>query len=388
MARVTIKGVFPTYKRLADGTRRVYWYHRATGTRLPGAKGSPEFLAAYLEAEKIPARDTGTVAALIRSYTASRKFTHTKKGKPKAESTKKEYLRMLMALEKHFGTLPVKALESPKVNAVFIDYHEAIAIDRPREADNRMTVLSAVLNEAKRRGEITRNPLEGFERAYVGDRSEIIWTETAIALFMKDAPVELQQAMIVAIHTGQRYGDLIRLRWSDYDGDVIRLVQSKTKAKVPVPVTGALKRMLDGMPRRGPFILTREDGRPWHTASNDKELGKAWRRHMEAAGFYPKPFAELTKEEKQSFLHFNDLRGTAVTLLTEAGCTIPQVCSITGHTLESATRILRRYLASTDAIARAAILRFENAPETAFANRLQTSAPGPTDLSPKKEGNQ
>lgn len=62
--------------------------------------------------------------------------------------------------------------------------------------------------------------------------------------------------------------------------------------------------------------------------------------------------------EKQAFLHLNDLRGTAVTLLTEAGCTIQQVCSITGHTLDSTTRILRHYLASTEAIAKAAILRF------------------------------
>lgn len=96
---------------------------------------------------------------------------------------------------------------------------------------------------------------------------------------------------------------------------------------------------------------------------------------QKAAGFYPCPFEELTKAEKQKFLRFNDLRGTAVTLLTEAGCTIQQVCSITGHTLESATRILRRYLASTEAIARAAILRFEAAPDAAFANQPQTKQP-------------
>lgn len=386
MAKVTIKGVFPTYKTLADGSRRTYWYHRATGARLPGEKGSPEFLAAYLEAEKSPARDAGTVAALIREYTTGRKFTHTKKGKPKSEATKREYLRMLTAIEARLGTLPIKALESPRVNAVFIDYHEEIAFDRPREADNRMTVLCAVFNEAKRRGQIARNPLDGFERAYTGDRSEIIWTEADIARFMASAPLPLQQALILAIHTGQRYGDLIRLRWSDFDGEVVRLVQSKTKAKVPVPASAALKRMLDAMPKQGPFILTRADGRPWHTERNDKELGKAWRRHMQAAGFYPKPFEDLSKEEKQGFLHFNDLRGTAVTLLTEAGCTIPQVCSITGHTLESANRILRHYLASTEAIAKAAILRFENAPETAFANRLQTNAQASAGTDRKTKG--
>ncbi|MCV2877634.1 tyrosine-type recombinase/integrase [Sedimentimonas flavescens] len=372
MAKLTIRGVFSTYKTLADGSRKTYWYHRATGKRLPGNKGSAEWIAAYVEAEKLPIRNTGTVAGLIRNYVMGRKFTHTKRGAPKAESTLKEYRRMLTAIETRFGTLPIKALESPRVNAIFIDYHEEIAFDRPREADNRMTVLCAVFNEAKRRGEITRNPLDGFERAYISNRAELIWTEADITRFMIDAPLELQQAMILAIHTGQRYGDLIRLRWSDYDNDVIRLVQSKTKAKVPVPVSAALKRMLSSMPRQGPFILTRADGRPWHTERNDKELGKSWRRHMASAGFYPKPFEELSKEEKQQFLHFNDLRGTAVTLLTEAGCTIQQVCSITGHTLDSATRILRHYLASTEAIARSAILRFENAPETSFANQLQT----------------
>jgi integrase len=373
MACVTIRGVFRVRKTLANGSIKEYWYHRATMTPLPGSKGSPAFLAAYIEAEYTSPRESDTVGGLIRIYEASRKFTHNRKGQPKAESTKREYLRMLRELDRRFGTMPRKALESERVNAVFIDYHEEIAQDRPREADNRMGLLSTVFGEAKRRGLIKRNPLEGFERAYSSDRSDIIWTEVDIRRFMNDAPLELQRAMILAIHTGQRYGDLIRLRWSDYDGEVIRLVQSKTQAKVPVPVTAALRNMLDGMPRQGPFILTRADGRPWHTAANDKELGKAWRRHMETAGFYPSRFDELTKAEKQSFLHFNDLRGTAVTMLTEAGCTVQQVCSITGHTLESATRILRRYLATTEAIAKAAILRFENAPETAFANQLQTT---------------
>lgn len=45
----------------------------------------------------------------------------------------------------------------------------------------------------------------------------------------------------------------------------------------------------------------------------------------------------MTKEEKKECLRFNDQRGTAVTLLSEAGATIPQICSITRHTLQSAT---------------------------------------------------
>jgi len=43
---------------------------------------------------------------------------------------------------------------------------------------------------------------------------------------------------------------------------------------------------------------------------------------MQEAGLYPKPFEELAKEEMQYVLYFNELRVTATTPLTEAGCSI------------------------------------------------------------------
>ena len=126
------------------------------------------------------------------------------------------------------------------------------------------------------------------------------------------------------------------------------------------------------MPRLGKNILTRTDGRPWFTDANDKALSKAWSAHMIVCGLRPQNYASLTQQEKSQFLRFNDLRGTAVTLLAEAGCEVPQIASITGHTLQSATRILEKYMAMTPALSRAAIQAFESSPATAFANQLQT----------------
>lgn len=381
MVKIKIKGVFPTYKTLADGTRATYWYHRATGTRLAGDKGSAEFSASYVEAERFEPRDTNNVAALIRDYLLGARFAK------RADSTKAEYRRMLRILEAEFGKLPIKALESPKVRGVFLDYQEEIGRDREREADNRLTVMSVVFSCAANKGRITRNPLEKMERLYSADRSEIIWTESDVTQFMTGAEIDLQRAMILAIHTGQRYGDLIRLRWSDFDGDVIRLKQGKTSARVAIKCTDTLKRMLDETPQKGPFILTRADGRPWHTEKDDKALAKAWRGRMEVAGFFPN-WESMTIGEKRECLRFNDLRGTAVTLLAEAGATVPQIAAITGHTLQSASRIMERYMAMTGALSSAAIHLFQNAPETAFANRMQTTPSGDLAASLKAKGNQ
>lgn len=382
MVKAKIKGVNKVRKRLADGTIREYYYHRATGAALPGKPGDPAFLAAMVEAEKIAPKDVGNVNALIREYLLSLTF------EKKAASTQREYKRMLIELEVKFGKLPMCALESPRVRGVFLDYQEEIGRDRPREADNRLSVLSAVFSYAARKGRIKDNPLAGFERIYSGDRSEMIWTASDIAGFMAAAPLELQQAMILALHTGQRYGDLIRLRWSDFKGETISLKQNKTRARVTIHVSQALRRMLDGMERRGPYILTRDDGRPWFTDGNDKELGKQWSAHMVACGLRPEGYAELSKARKAEHLRFNDLRGTAVTLLSEAGNGIPQICAVTGHTLQSATRILEKYLAMTPALSKAAILAFENSPATAFANRLQTGPQGAGDLHLKAQGDQ
>jgi integrase len=354
-------------KRLSDGSLAQYSYHRASKTRLIGEYGSPEFLSAYLEAERSAAHSTETVVSLIREYLLSPKFD-TKL----APRTQAEYRRMLAHLEERFGDLPVKALESPKVRGVFIDYQEQIGRETPREADNRMSVLSAVFSYAFDKGRITRNPIGAFTRLHRADRSDILWTEADIARFMRDAPVELQRVMILALHTGQRYGDLLHLRWSDYTDGRLRLIQSKSSARVEVPCTPALGRMLDGSPKTCDYILTRSDGGPWFTTKDDKYLAKAWRAHMEAAGIYHKPWEVMTDKEKRAQLHFNDIRGTSITLLAEAGATIPQIVSITGHTLRSATRILERYMSRTSAMSRAAMDAFEHATATRFANQLQT----------------
>src|SRR5450755_1769889 len=75
VVRANIQGVFPTYKTLKDGSRKTYWYHRATGRRLHGQPGSPEFIADLAACDKLVRdRHAGTVNSLIRSFTLSVEF--------------------------------------------------------------------------------------------------------------------------------------------------------------------------------------------------------------------------------------------------------------------------------------------------------------------------
>jgi integrase len=370
VVRVDIKGWFTTYKNLKKGDRAEYHYHRATGMRLHGKPGSPEFIADFAAAEKlIRDRLAGTLNGLVRAYTLSVEFEQKL-----AASTQTEYRRLLRAVEAEFGDMPLAAIDDPRVRKDFLDWREKVARNSgEREADNRLSVISAMLTWAVDRGQITANHLRGFKRLYHADRSEIIWLPEQIAAFMKVAPIEMQRALILGLHTGQRQGDLLRLPWSAYDGKCIKLRQGKARRGnklgplIEIPCTSALRRMLDEMERISPLILTTKTGQSF----KKRYFVRSWNEALQNAGLDK---ILMAGSDEPIELHFHDLRGTAVTLLSEANCTPQQIATITGHSLKTVHRILERYLARTRGLAEQAIFNFENSPRTKFANQLQTVA--------------
>ena len=93
---------------------------------------------------------------------------------------------MLTKAEAEFGDLPIAALDDPRVRREFMDWREKVARDSgEREADNRLSAVSAMLTWAVERGHINANHLRGFKRLYHADRSEIIWLPEHVAAFMR-----------------------------------------------------------------------------------------------------------------------------------------------------------------------------------------------------------
>jgi hypothetical protein len=73
--RVRLKGINSITKRLADGTRRTYWYAWKGGPPLGGEPGTPEFVASYNEAvarKVVPPR--GMLLSVLQAYQLSEDF--------------------------------------------------------------------------------------------------------------------------------------------------------------------------------------------------------------------------------------------------------------------------------------------------------------------------
>jgi integrase len=324
--RVRLKGINSKRKRLADGSYRTYWYAWKGGPPLRGGPGTPEFMASYNEAVAAKAAmPSGTLLALLLQYQSSDDFRSL------ADSTRRSYVPLIMRIEKSFCDFPLAALTDRRTRGVFMAWRDQLALSAGRrQADYAWTVLARVLSWSLNRGLIAANPCEHGGRLYRGSRAEKIWTDEDEATFLKSAPTHLYLPLLLALWTGQRQGDLLRLPWSAYDGTHIKLRQRKTGARVVIKVGAPLKAALDAASKRSTIILTNSAGKPWTSDGFRASWGKA----CKAAGVVG--------------VTFNDLRGTAVTRLALVGATEAEIATITGHSLRGVRAILDTHYLSRD----------------------------------------
>lgn len=370
--RVNIKGLDSCYKRLADGRVKVYWYAWRGGPRLDGEPGSLEFMASYNKAVATRPDLGDNLKNLIREYQAGHRFL---KLSPRSKS---DYRKLLDKIEAKFGDMPLAATAAKETRGILRRWRDELAKASERQADYAWSVLSAVFSHGIEYGHITVNPCALGGKLYGGSRIDTIWSTVQVAAFLSVRQyAHLHLPLLIGLWTGQREGDVLRIRWSDYDGEVLRLRQRKVfsrrgrrkgAAAVVIPVAEPLKAALDAAraarlkAKVTPLKLADE------TICLNSE-GEPWTEGKAGYNGFISSFKKARKLAGLEGVSFSDLRGTAVTRLALAGCTVPEICAITGHSHAEANAILEaHYLHRDPAIAWNAIRKLEALVGTAESN--------------------
>jgi len=289
---------------------RYGYYGRGKDSISLGREDDPEFLS-RLSAARKPEAPSDTINGLIRRYRSSVEFSRLR------PLTRRDYLKQLDRIELKFGKLSMRAMSDRSIAEHIYAWRDDMA-GSPRRADYAIQVLKLLLSWGVKRGFVETNRAIGVERLYRADRREQSWSGEQVDAFIQSAPEPLARALVLAIETGQRQGDLLALPWSSLKHDVIELRQSKTRQPVAIPVSRALKACLESAPRgRATTILTRADGLPWDPKGNG--FRAAWRDACKKAGIVG--------------VTFHDLRGTFVTRRLAEGWTTLEVAVCTGHSL-------------------------------------------------------
>ena len=335
---VELRHLHTVRRKLADGSYRTHYYHRRTKKRIEGEFGSPEFLVSYAQAEKISREpDEGrSLGNLLHRYRQSVEYAQL------SNATRRNYEPILATLRSRWSQLPLSIASDDSFKKGIRDLRDEVAKRSLRQADYYVQVLSAVLSFGIEDGAITHNPARGLGKLYKANRADKIWLPEDVKAFESVASPELMLGLQLGLQTGQREKDLIELPWSAFNKIGITLRQSKTGRDVYVPCTEDLLEVLDRTPRRSTLIMTNTRGNPW----TQDGFKTSWRKAAIQAGVHGR-------------LTFNDLRGTTVTMLSEAGCTVPEIATITGHTLKSVDQILERYMSRTKNMATSAIIKLD-----------------------------
>jgi integrase/predicted DNA-binding transcriptional regulator AlpA len=294
-----------------------FYYHPRRGTdgasralRLPGTPQDPEFWKVYrrLHGEGELAGQPRTIGALIDAYLKSPEFERL------APKTREAYSSRLAKIGKVWGERLAEEIRPADV----LKLRDDLAGDHSAPNET-VASLSAMFSWSIPREWRDTNPCKGVPRVAKGD-AFAPWPDDKIELLKAYAPRPIYWAAMVALYTGQRRGDVLRMMWSDIDQQGLILVrQGKTGKRLWVPLHSRLREILAEIPRNSTNILTSGLGKPW------KEFGfsTAWQRTLGQ---------EDLAAIREAGLVFHGLRKSAAVKLAEAGCTDAEIAAITGQT--------------------------------------------------------
>lgn len=311
------------YTYLAKGK---YWRfrHKLTGdVALPHVRGlhwskqpeRAEFLQRYAELFEVvekrgsagpPARSS--FAWLVQQYRRSPEFAGL------ADATQLDYGRTLDLIVEELGEVRF-AVATRNILREVRDGHASTV----RKAHKIKQMLSRLYSWADEQDLVPAgfNPAKGIKRLKRkgGDREIVVWSDAEVELFLAGAPQHLVTPVLVALYTGQRREDVVKMTWQQFQGDVIRVRQSKTTALLDIACHGALRRHLEAIPRVGVVICTTAEGK----AYTPNGLSGQVRRRVESIDGMP----------NNRSMH--GLRYAAGSRMEEAGCTVAEIESVLGH---------------------------------------------------------
>lgn len=207
-------------------------------------------------------------------------------------------------------------------------------LNPPKGKHNRVRALavlsSAFTNAVSHWYWIESNVLRDVKRIKGKPRDRLV-TQEEFDGMRAAAPQRIGLAMMLAVLTGQRQGDILRFKWADLQGDALRVRQSKTGKRLAIEINPDLEAVLDkcwllknGGHQGNAYILPTRTGTPYTPEGFRAGWQRAHNKWVARGGHH---------------FHFHDLRALAATR-----CKTPEeAMRLLGHTTLAMTmRVYRR----------------------------------------------
>lgn len=161
-----------------------------------------------------------------------------------------------------------------------------------------------------------------------------VWTpqdvQVITKLFDDQGDTQIAELILVGYESGQRMGDVRQLRFGhDYRDGELFYKANKTGQLIMLKLPPYLTERLQARYQEGELMFRSALGKPLTCSHLPEYFRAVVQRHSDYQDSFPK---------------LRHLRHTAVINFARAGCTVPQIASVTRHSLASVHRILALYL--------------------------------------------
>lgn len=266
-----------------------------------------------------------TVAQLVADYQASPEF------KRLSPSSQKTYGYTLVRIVDQLGKYPIDKVARAHIREV---------VEKRIEGNGSRNLFLSVVGamyKYARVNELTEaEPTKDMAPYKMGSHEP--WPAELLKAGLAASDDRVRLAIHLLYFTGQRIGDVCKMRWADVKDGRIVVMQEKTGKPVNFRTPEALAAELDQTPRKGITILAQANGKPLVT-----ETVRGWlKAFAKDLGFEAVP---------------HGLRKNAVNSLLLAGATIAETASVTGQSF----KLVEYYARQIDQmrLGDAAILKFE-----------------------------
>ena len=226
--------------------------------------------------------------------------------------------RMIRArLVPAFGALRLDRIGRPHVERWF----DNMSRKTPGAANIALAVLRQIMGAAKAAGHVGTDPVAcvrpnpGRKMTRFLSAEEIARFHRTLDRLVEERPSRRPQADIIRLLllTGCRMSEILTLRWSEIDGDMLRLAEAKTGPRT-VWLSGAAQAVIARQPRTASAFVFPSPRDPARPQSHNLGL---WQRARREAGIED--------------VRLHDLRHTVASQAVARGVPLPTVARMLGH---------------------------------------------------------
>ena len=311
-----------------SGHRSFVWHGRVNGGAVRATVGSAALMTveeartaslALQNGEGLPGARDGTGSPEVPTFRdfATGAWMAAAGARWKAARRRHIGRRLETRLLPAFGSLRLDRIRRRDVERWF----DAYSVTAPGGANEALQVLRQILGAAVATGLIAANPTAG-----VGKNARPVFTRflssgeidrlhDTLDRLVERRPSWRQQADIVRLLllTGCRRGEIVELKRSEVDGDVLRLAETKTGSRT-VWLNEPARAILAAQPRTGsPYVFPSPDD---HARPRSRNLS-LWRRAKRDAGIED--------------VRLHDLRHTVASQAVARGIALSTVAKMLGH---------------------------------------------------------